>query len=150
MTALIEQTPREELYGDIITTAIEGGIGYWSETSQYQYVYDGEIRPCVSALVEGTTRATIHLIEDATDAHPVGAVCEITPDTIARAFGVLRRAHVQSDGTVVNDRSESLYTSQKWRQRMLGIYSAPEDADIDADDADMLVQLGLFTRVIFG
>jgi hypothetical protein len=40
-TDTVSMSKRELLLADIITTAIEGGIGYWSICEQYQWSDDG-------------------------------------------------------------------------------------------------------------
>lgn len=153
---------REQFYADLITTAIEGGIGYWSQTSQYQWTDDGQVRRCVGALVPDTTdtRATIHVINDEEDGYEAEGV-EITTDTIAKAFGILRRAEVREDTrpqsyyhgkqrTYNAETGEDMYLSGTYRARLLAMYNDFEDADFDADDADNIVQIGLFGKVVYG
>ena len=59
---------QEEFFSDVITTAIEGGVGYWSQCSQYQWVDEREgnrLRVVVGQRVpEEGTRATIEDMED--------------------------------------------------------------------------------------
>lgn len=118
-------TAREEFLSDVITTAIEGGIGYWSVTLQYQA--DG--RAIVGEVRGPGTQATI----SPTDSE---AVYVITPSTISVGLSQLRR------GTAAVNRD------------LLGHALVAEtnlDAgDIDADVADMIVQVALFGEVVYG
>lgn len=130
---------REEFLGDIISTALEGGIGYWSAAHQYQYVdelrSDRPVRVCVGKQQGDQARATVQeLDEDGYDFE--GPIHEITLDTIAHGIQLIL------DGKAgVNQRIKS------------NIYLANAENDagyIDADDADVIVQAGVLGEIKYG
>jgi len=127
---------RIQFLSDIITTAIEGGIGYWSACSQYQYDWDGETRRSVGELVEGErTRATVQELDDSSGEY-TGTVHEITIDTIARGIGKIRDNEFGINSQI-----------RKW------ITEGDRENDagmIDADAADCIVQAGLFGELVYG
>lgn len=131
---------REEFLGDIITTAIEGGIGYWSQCSQYQYQGTGllgtGLNPCVGQVREGEgTRATIHELDEYGDGYKDESL-EITIETIAKGINQIIKCekHVNS----------GLYTA-------IARGNKENDAgEIDADAADVIVQVALFGEIIYG
>lgn len=123
---------REEFLADIITTAIEGGIGYWSQCSQYQWVDDdGRIRVVVGERRpnEGA-RATIEDIEDDQREY------HVTPSVIQNGLRAIVDGKVQ-----VNDRI---------RQSIAEGDAESDAGQMDADDADVIVQAGLFGEVRYG
>lgn len=123
---------REEFLADIITTAVEGGIGYWSVCTQYQWVdRDLRLRVVVGRPVQGEdTRATIEDMEDDNREY------HITPSVIE--IGIRR---IVGQHTNVG----------------LALYKAARIADLtddagefDADDCDCIVQVGLFGEIRYG
>ena len=121
-------TARDQLFFDLFTTALEGGIGYWSECSAYHWELDG---------VEGTYdvqgfRADVYDAEE-DDAEKL----VIDRSVIARGY--------------------RLATSREWRNKLAWssdkppiVITADTDWDYDAGDADLVVQLGLFGEVVYG
>lgn len=119
---------RDEYLLDIFTTALEGGIGYWSLCTKYHWSNDGEPDH------EGFYAK---IIENNDDANPDGG----DPHTIDRdtiAYGLELGATT-------------------WRDRLSWSTGPPPfiigrdtDWDFDAGDADMIVQLGLFEDVVYG
>ena len=85
---------RIQFLTDVFTTALEGGIGYWSECSYYRW--------------ENEQRAVIEDIEDERKEYT------ITLDTIAKGIGVIVKGdHVYQDlknlirnGSLDNDASD--------------------------------------------
>jgi hypothetical protein len=146
---------RTEFYEDIITTAVEGGTGYWAQVSQYQFSYDGETRLSVGEQVGEGTRAVLHAIKDDESGYEEeGHVLDAA--LIAHAFGVLRRLVQDREtdngqpGGLSTTKGENAHLSAKHRKHLLGAYADLDAGDIDADDADILVQLGLFGKVVYG
>jgi hypothetical protein len=120
---------RTEFLSDILTTAVEGGISYWSAVHQYQYELDGEIRVHVGEREGDEPRATVFEINDAGDDFN-GTRHEITLDVILRGV----RIASQIDGyDVVREATSELDAGM-----------------IDANLADDIVQLGLFGLVVYG
>jgi hypothetical protein len=126
---------REDFLSDVITTAIEGGIGYWSQCSQYQWVDstvgDGKLRVSVGQRrPDEGTRATIEDIEDDQREY------HITPSVIHNGIGEIEREiHLARDDL---------------REMILAASRENDAGMIDADCADVIVQAGLFGEVRYG
>ena len=143
-------TTRNELFLGLFTTALEGGIGYWSQALSYHWCNDGgtedyegfnalvvdtEEHECLSTRRDdaGVLHAYCH--EEGCDGKDVGLL--INRDVIAKGY--------------------RLATSPAWRNALAWSSDKPPlvitedtDWDYDAGDADMIVQLGLFDKVVFG
>lgn len=136
-------TERTEFLGDIITTAVEGGTGYWAQVSQYQWTEsDGGVRRAVGAVVTegagaGETRATLHEMNDDETGYKDDGL-ELTIDGVATAIGKIVRGEVKhyTAGVVfdavklANDENDAGY--------------------IDADGADVIAQVALLGEVVYG
>tara|TARA_R100000008_G_scaffold15603_2_gene7598 strand:+ start:324 stop:704 length:381 start_codon:yes stop_codon:yes gene_type:complete len=118
-------TPAQrELCWSVFVTALEGGIGYWSQCHRYRWA-DANGEP---------DHIGFHaLIDD--EGHTEGLRC-IDSDVMAKGFMKLM--------------DDSVKLSSAIRGRMLAAWFSPRDADFDAEDADVVVQLGLYGEVIFG
>lgn len=131
----VRTSEREEFLADIITTAIEGGIGYWSQCSQYQYVYDGEVRVHVGRRVGDGTRAVVHVVnEDESGYQEDGLTIDV--ETIERGLKLLR----EGDCGVAD----------RIRKCILLADHTNDAGYLDSDDADVVVQAGLLGEVIYG
>ena len=125
---------------DVIITAVEGGIGYWSRCVKYDH----------------GTPDTVEWSERDEKRHPAVAVIremnedesgykkerlEVTNAVIGRAFK-----------KIMDKKVEIPYASDKWRKRMVAAYWDKENGagDIDSCDADCIVQIGLFGEVRYG
>jgi hypothetical protein len=126
---------RAAFLGDIITGAVEGGIGYWSQTSQYQYEMDGEIHRCVGRLIEGgETRATIHVVnDDETGYEDEGLTLDL--DAVERGLKLIREGGVK--------------LTPRHRNTLLAADRGNEADRLDALDCDIIVQLGLFGELVY-
>jgi hypothetical protein len=117
---------------DVIITAVEGGIGYWSSVSKYRHGYsdglDDDNRQPATALVH---------VEDS-DGTPAGSL-PLTTTAVAKAFRLI------CDKSVDN-----LSINPEWRTRMVAAYWAKDSCDIDAEDADQIVQIALLGDVVYG
>jgi hypothetical protein len=120
-------SPRNQLFFDLFSTALEGGIGYWSQASVYHWTND-----------QGATydlrgfRAVVREYDETTD-------LTIDRSVIARGYALATDSH------------------SKWRNTLAWssgkppvVITADTDWDFDAGDADMVVQLGLFGEVVYG
>lgn len=120
-------TVREQFLSDVITTAIEGGIGYWSVCLQYQY--EGNVVVIDGKDYGGGTRATISPLD--TD-----DIWHVTPDTIARGISVIR------------ERED--FCRLAIRDTILAASRENDGGEIDADGADVIVQAALFGELVYG
>lgn len=117
---------REQFLADVLTTAVEGGIQYWSTVEEYRNEYSVPV---------AETYAVI--IDDDGDEH------RITIDTIAHGIQVLTTG--ENTG-----KAFSMCGMDYWKQFLLANRTNSEDGDYDADIADNIVQAGLYGEVIYG
>lgn len=138
MTRPVTRTAeRAAFLGDIITGAVEGGISYWSQTSQYQYTMDGTVHRCVGPLVEdcNETRADIHVIdEDDTGYQDEHLTLDL--DAVERGLKLIREG--------------GLKLTTRHRNRLLVADRSNDAGQLDGLDADTIVQAGLFGEVVYG
>ncbi len=119
-------TARDQLYLDIFTTAMEGGIGYWALARSYHWLHnDGQ--------------PGVQPVEDVLGFYADIAECDDGGDTTERH---------RIDRAVIA-RGYTLATGE-WRNRLPWSTEPPPlvitddtDWDFDAGDADTIVQLGL-------
>lgn len=115
------QEDEDQFLADIITTAIEGGTGYWAAVSNYKWDCPPD-----------QTFAILHEWDD-------------------------DQGEYQNKGKVV-DRITILKGIDKakkskredFKHRVEVAELTADACEIDADDADILVQLGLFGEVVYG
>jgi hypothetical protein len=130
-------TAKDQLLFDLFTTALEGGIGYWSECEAYHWMIgppaDDVERPSEPDLAGFYAR--IREIDYDLD---MEIPRTINRDVMLRGF--------------------SRASTPPWRDRINWssgekpplIIDGDTDWDFDAGDADCIVQLGLFGEVIYG
>jgi hypothetical protein len=127
---------REEFLADVITAAVEGGTGYWAQVSQYQYVMDGDIKVYCGEKVEGGgTRATLHEMNDDETGYKSDELV-VTTDTIAAGIAKLADRQVQLNVRILD--------------HILEANRENDATNIDADDADIIVQVALLGEIIYG
>jgi hypothetical protein len=117
-------TERDQALADVFTTALEGGIGYWSQCSRYRWSI-GENHDSARDFI-----AVIHDTED--EDHPTYVVDR---SVIVRG---LRLAHARGNWADYHARALRDLTFGKW-----------DDLDFDADTADLIVQFGLFGEQVY-
>jgi len=112
---------KPELLHGLFTTAMEGGIGYWSSTNLYHWMNGDEedLKFFAAEIVEEDTERVIRI------------------DLNIIELG-LRRA--------IADHQDTL----RWSTEPPEMCRHLEDWDYDAGDADMIVQLGIFGEVVYG
>ncbi len=133
---------RQEFLADVITTALEGGVGYWSQASEYRWFSPDLSGGTATPGPNGTANAYATLHETDTPDGELGDALTVDVDVIARAFGKIRRA---ASGDLVIP-----FLSREYARRLRDAYDDIDAGDIDADDADVVVQVGLFGQVVYG
>lgn len=113
----------DEMFLDIFTTALEGGIGYWSECSEYHWL-NGD---------DEDYRGFFAVIHDTEDE---GKTYRIDRAVIAKGYRLAT--------TEWRDR-----ISWSTGKPPL-VITEDTDWDYDSFDADVIVQLGLFENVVYG
>ena len=151
-TFKITHTVDDQFIGDILTTALEGGIGYWATCTEIERanpandrVFDQVLSPLTvySAKVvdrewfEFTQTSTPLEIQEARQDGdgPDFDEKEINHDTVVAGIKALLTGKVKIRADLLDQVTTSIAT---------------EDCDIDADAADCIVQAGLFGEVIYG
>jgi hypothetical protein len=125
---------RAQFLADVITTATEGGIQYWARVTGYRWfspeLEGGTAEPGPG----GTANAWVELVDAEEDD---GERHRVDLDKIAHAFGVVRQG-----------------TPKGWNDddvaRMRQAYAELDAGEIDAGDADCLLQLAIFGEVVYG
>lgn len=114
-----------EFVHDVFVTACEGGINYWAEVDQYHWS-DGDRNPDLFGFF-----AVIH------DAEDLATKFRVDASVIAAGLQRVSAGPVEHLG-------EGL------RANIVQATIAGDAGEIDADDADTIVQVGLFGKVIYG
>jgi len=151
---------RTQFLHDIMSTAIEGGVGYWSiaddinrsgteerrEDIYFDWVYesytlycfDGDTDPVTFEKIPG--ECALSTKENPIDRCPGH---EVTPETIARGLGLGTLSE-----TAGNEKKIGWHYSQ--RKHVILANRENDGGEIDAGDADCIVQLGIFGKVLNG
>jgi len=119
---------RKQFLFDIFVTALEGGVGYWAQSSVYKWTKDGTDNE--------EDLDNFHSI--VTDAEDDEAFEEstINQDTIVKGINKIIKGEVQINDTM---------------RQNITIASIRNDAGmLDANDADAIVQVGLLGEIMFG
>ena len=154
LTALAT-TKRKQFLCDVFTTALEGGIGYWSSCSVYHW-HDASSDDRLASDIDGFN-AVIHPTEsywgvwdDERDA--AAMIIDITVmERGVRKFGRYCRGELDRHGNPVPEENQvPLSDGHYWRQWLVAEATNGEEGDYDADVADQIVQWGLFGKAIYG
>lgn len=115
---------RQEFLTDVMTTAAEGGIGYWSQLSSYRWDAPYAERGM-----------TVHEMTDDESGYKEDGVL-VTPDTIAAAIGRIRRGE------------GSFHDS--YRVRIVQASRDNDCGELDSLDCDLIVQMAVLGEVVYG
>lgn len=121
-----EHTTRDQYMLDIFTTALEGGIGYWSVAKSYHWSKDGQ---------DDHQGFRAEIVETDDDGDETGTHV-IDRAVIVKGYGLAAGKYRR----LVNWSTEAPPL----------VITSDTDWDYDAGDADVIVQLGLFGEVIYG
>lgn len=123
-----QPSTRDQYLLDIFTTAMEGGIGYWSQAHSYHWYFKDEIRG-----------------EDYLGFY--ADIMDVEDDDATTTMRIDR-------GVIIKGYNLG---ATEWRNKLRWSTEPPPlvitddtDWDFDAGDADMIVQLGLFGDVLYG
>ena len=120
-------TPREQMEWDLLISAVEGGIGYWSTCHSYRWRDDDGV-DCAPSVV---------VVPD--DEDPI----VVTAADIAKAVRQIVKS--KQDGEPIKFVSEDTYRA------ILDAVRDPENADNDAGVADQVFQLAaLGGEIVYG
>lgn len=136
---------RREFYADIVTSAVEGGIGYWSAAEVYKWFDPKLDGGTAEPGPQGTANAYAIIVpadeEAATaewpkyDGECPSALVDV--DLVRRAVGKIVR------GQLSHELRDDLVTSIRTG------YRAFDASHVDAEAADVIVQVGVFGEVVF-
>lgn len=136
---------------DVFTTALEGGIGYWSQCSDYHIWKAGdELTPDIHGFY-----AVIHPTEvDEDFGTPAWGVFDGDADTQALRIdintvetGAVRL--VDQVIAAVKNPDQIDFSRRYLRQFVIAWLTDGQEGDYDASVADLVVQLGLFGTVVY-
>ena len=125
---MTEKTEREQFLDDIICTAVEGGIGYWSQVSSYHWGDEKE------------TTVRVHELDSS------GSV------DASRAAGIpITRNKIEEAITKIAEMNTPIeYLHPRVRGEIFTASLENEAGDIDATLADIIVQVAIFGKVVYG
>lgn len=141
---------RKKFLHDIFVTALEGGIGYWSTCTHYHWFkagtgpdsFEGRIDD-----IEGfhATVITDGSEKDSTDSSEEGSqVYTVDIEVIARGINRI------CNGTATFGTRPLSPGPNSFQSRMIEANRELDSSNIDAGDADSIVQAGLWGDVIYG
>lgn len=113
-------TPREQLCADILCTAAEGGIGYW----------------CIWASTRRTKQHDYLELIGVRDCEDGTRFDNITRGVVELGLFRIAEGHIEISRYMVGLCKSAL--------------ADPLSADIDANTADIIVQVGLFGEIVYG
>lgn len=116
----------EQLLLDVLTTAVEGGINYWAD-----FVSVSRLQPDLSV-----NNVRLRPREEDAELAVDDEVFQITHLRIGQAMQLV----VSGDVLVRDD----------IRRAVLHAIADPDNADIDAEAADVLVQVACFGEIVYG
>ena len=118
------KTELEGFYDDVLTTAVEGGIGYWSVGRRYTWSEDAE--------------TSIELIEQ-DDGHVHGEWVLIDRAAVRKAYNL-----------IVSDKANTLGLGDYYRNALLSAYAECDAGEVDSELADIVVQVAMLGEVRYG
>ena len=125
----------DNFYSDVIVTAVEGGIGYWSRCSDYDHGYKWN-EDCENR--HQPASVTVHeLVDEQANTYKAGV--KITTKEIANAM-----QRIADFGQQIE------YAGDEWRGRMAGALREKDAYDIDAGDADVIMQIAVLGGIVYG
>tara|TARA_R110002110_G_C13162248_1_gene691818 strand:- start:136 stop:570 length:435 start_codon:yes stop_codon:yes gene_type:complete len=141
----LEKLEDKELLKDLFTTAIEGGIDYWSNVTAYKHSIDDWF----------ATIETDDISEDDDGDLVIGdlVTLKINESTIFKGIKLLAK-ETDSDREDKNIHPDSSHANiAQFCKELIdssGAVNKFDDWGYDCCDADMIVQMGLFKEVIYG
>lgn len=157
-TTVVRTEGRKEFLHSMFTTALEGGIGYWSVADEYHWGYREQGTDDWKSDTEGFYAILESAEEDWGVAEAfiaeTGETQAITETQSLRVdITVIERGvNLLVDKVIEATKSEdpdAPFSRKYLRQFVIQWLTDCEDGDSDADVADFVVQLGLFGEVVY-
>lgn len=131
--AKLSQKRKEFLHG-VFTTALEGGVGYWSQASTYRWSVNSDGK---TEDLDGFI-AVVHELNDDESGYKKQGL-------------TVNRAVIQKGIRRILDRAEKCGVRDDIYANIAAADRSNGDAgDIDSEVADCIVQAGLFGEIIYG
>lgn len=133
---------RAQFLSDLLTGAVEGSIGYWSQVSEYHW-YSPTLEGGSAEHPEGQANSYVTVHEDGADndGDDGNVVRTIGVDDIARALGEIRK-------TPHREGPEWLH--EDYVKAILAADRTNDTSELDAISFDAIVQIALFGKVVYG
>lgn len=127
----------DEIAGDILTTAVEGGTGYWAQVDKIKRTEDLTVTSvCFHEMSEDPDSPDVY--GDNWNGFYLKEGVTVTLEDVKRAIRKLA-------GT-----EPVKYAGPTIRSECRGLIFDPEEVDYDADTADVIVQVAIFGEVVYG
>ena len=126
-------SPNEAFLSDVIITAVEGGIGYWSQVSEYDHGCDSVTLDHVR-----TASVTVHEITDERSGKINKKGVKITTASIAKAIQKILRANSKI----------SLHVS--YVRNIRNALAENDCGQLDSDDCGNIMQVAVLGDVVYG
>jgi hypothetical protein len=130
MNTTIQDTPRRRFLFNLFSMAMEGGVSYWGRVIVYRWVNQD-----TGVEVDGLQHVDLDGFYAIVHDHETGDL-RVDAATIEKGL-----AHISTTAGSVN---------KYMRGRIAGANITEEIESLDADDADAIVQAGLFGSVVYG
>ena len=117
---------RKQMLFDIFITAIEGGIGYWAYSEEYHWRKE----------------------DGSDDLDGFHSIVVDTEDEDAFERSTINAAVIEKGIQKIKD--PKFQINDTTRKKVMVADILEDDYDFDADDADCIVQAGLFGELMFG
>lgn len=139
---------RKQFLHTVFTTALEGGIGYWSATEEYHWGTDGGAK-----VVDDLDEFYAILVPEE-DEWGVGEAFvaeegKTQPITETQSLRVDINVIERGSNMLVGKILEGEFTNEYFKQFIAAWLSNGDDGDYDATVADLVVQLGLFGEEVY-
>lgn len=130
--------------GDIAITAAEGGIGYWSQIDTYQWSRWVTPEGPNIEVDDDFVFYTICEIDEDEGGYKLQGI-DITPALIARGIQLFL------DGVRNTDKERAAHSYLgEWNFEPRPFADMEEIAMMDSDEADAVIQLGAFGKLVYG
>lgn len=138
----------------VFTTALEGGIDYWSECSSYKW----SLVPTTTPDIDGFYAAIRPPAEEGCwgvfdDDESDRSAQRIDLEVIYRGVELFKDycyGKVDGNGNPVPDDDRTpIPEDHYWRQFLVAELTRGDGGDYDAEVADLIVQFGLFGKVVY-
>lgn len=148
----VQTKTRDNALHDIFVTALEGGIGYWSQATSYRWALEDGLTEDLHGF-----RAVIVDVEQ--QCEPGEFIPDYAASRVRMSDGSYRWKYEINSETISRGvtryiayvRSLHSNVSEYWRKAAVDLdWGHWDDLDIDAEIADAIVQLALFDEIVFG